>query len=123
MVEKNQHSEEIGLGILTSENRDNWYEAYSSLSKSEKNRKNFESIHDSLFVLCLDTKEKHNTNDRTENSAYILHGNKSYTANRWFDKTIQAIIGPNGVWGVNFEHSIAEAVPHAFMNDYINKFM
>ncbi len=94
--------------------------------KDNTNLKNFESIHDSLFVLCLDTKEKHEqpqSADRSMDSSYILHGNKSYTSNRWFDKTIQVIIGPNGVWGVNFEHSIAEAVPHAFMNDYIYNFM
>jgi hypothetical protein len=35
----------------------------------------------------------------------------------------KVIIGPNGVWGVNFEHSIAEALPHALKNDYIYNYM
>ena len=28
-----------------------------------------------------------------------------------------------GIWGANFEHSIAEALPHNLMNDYIYNFI
>lgn len=33
------------------------------------------------------------------------------------------VIGTNGVWGTNFEHTVAEAVPHAVMNDHILRYM
>ena len=84
-------------------------------------------------MLCLDQNKDINNNNSNEindqidprsyASGQILHGNKKFTANRWFDKTIQVIIGENGVWGVNFEHSIAEALPHAVMTDHIYKNM
>jgi hypothetical protein len=35
LVEKNSSEDEIGLGILTSENRDVWHENYTNLAKSE----------------------------------------------------------------------------------------
>jgi len=80
-------------------------------------------------VLCID-RNNSNTNNSSESidtrsnaCGQILHGNKQFTANRWFDKTIQVIIAENGVWGVNFEHSIAEALPHAVMTDHIYKNM
>ena len=60
---------------------------------------------------------------RSRAAGQILHGNKKFTANRWFDKTIQVIIGDDGVWGINFEHSIAEAVPHAVMQDFIYNYL
>lgn len=115
----------VGLGIMTAEDRELWADVYSKLSQIDENRKNFESVHESLFVMCLDTKRFSSENSepdaRSVACGQILHGNKQFTANRWFDKTIQVIIGENGVWGVNFEHSIAEALPHGLMNDYIYK--
>jgi carnitine O-acetyltransferase len=110
--------------------RDVWADVYTQLSqKSTKNRKNFQQIHNSLFVLCLDNEgEKSGSVDQRQDAksvaaSQILHGNKEFTANRFFDKTIQAIFGDNGVWGVCFEHSVAEAVPHALMNDFIYSYI
>ena len=60
--------------------------------KDEINRKNFESIQNSLFVLCLDGEAKNKNNDidvRSIACGDVLHGNKEFTSNRWFDKTIQ----------------------------------
>ena len=115
-----------GLGILTAENRDKWSDAYETLCRVEVNRANFASIHNSLFVLCLDNrnvKKPVGTDERSLAVGQILHGEKEFTANRWFDKTIQVIVAPEGIAGSNFEHSVAEAVPHALMNDYIAKYM
>ena len=33
------------------------------------------------------------------------------SCNRWFDKTIQFIIGPDGAVGANYEHCSAEGPP------------
>lgn len=47
----------------------------------------------------------------------------SLTIFLYLTNIVKVIFGADGVWGVNFEHSVAEAVPHALMNDYIYKFM
>jgi hypothetical protein len=60
---------------------------------------------------------------RSRGASQILHGAKEFTANRFFDKAIQVVLGDNGIWGINCEHSIAEALPHGFMNDFIYKSM
>jgi hypothetical protein len=74
--------------------------------------------------MCLDSGSEINENvDRSAAAAQLLHGSKRFTANRFFDKTIQIVFGDNGVWGCNFEHSIAEALPHNLMNDFIYSFM
>ena len=77
--------------------------------------------------MCLDHNTKTPATDdldaRSVACGQILHGNKQFTSNRWFDKTIQVIIAEDGVWGVNFEHSIAEALPHGLMNDFIYQHM
>ena len=41
------------------------------------------------------------------------HGGGSHanSCNRWFDKTIQFIVGPDGAVGVNYEHCSAEGPP------------
>lgn len=51
-------------------------------------------INNSLFVLCLDTPDlavnnKTNVDARTLAGEQLLHGNNVFTANRWFDKTVQ----------------------------------
>ncbi|RNA01008.1 carnitine O-acetyltransferase isoform X1 [Brachionus plicatilis] len=126
IVELSNEENELGIGILTSDDRDIWASAYEILCKNKINQKNFKSIHNSLFVLCLDTRDgllEGYPDKKSAHAAQILHGNKQFGANRWFDKTIQAIIGTNGVWGTNFEHTVAEAVPHAVMNDHILRYI
>ncbi|CAF0716256.1 unnamed protein product [Brachionus calyciflorus] len=126
IVELSKDQDKYGLGILTAENRDVWAESYQTLIQNENNQKSFESILDSLFVLCLDTSDgalSSFADKRSSDSGQILHGNKKFTQNRWFDKTIQIIIGVDGVWGTNFEHSVAEAVPHAVLNDFVFKYI
>ena len=57
-------------------------------------------------MLCLDGKETikyAETDSRSLACGQILHGNNEFTSNRWFDKTIQVIIGYEGVWGTNYE--------------------
>ena len=69
--------------------------------------------------ICLRT----DVDSRSRGASQILHGNKEFTANRFFDKAIQVVLADDGVWGINCEHSIAEALPHGFMNDFIYKSM
>ena len=83
------------IGMLTSENRDNWFEAYELLLAADnENAKSIETIEKSLFVLCLDgdSSSFEATDDPVARTALqALHGlGPKYSAhNRWFDKTIQ----------------------------------
>jgi hypothetical protein len=112
------------IGHLTADERHQWAPIYSQLASSTyisfvrllsfdlkhehmisfdmclvpENRLFFETIHNSLFVLCLDENHsslKQNSNDKNKYPTSIgldfLHGNgtRFYTANRWFDKTLQ----------------------------------
>ncbi|CAK1549845.1 unnamed protein product [Leptosia nina] len=113
------------VGILTSENRDTWAKAYQLLSKDAENRRSLLDVERSAAVLCLDapcglwrTKEE---DQRSLAAAHTIHGAGSNAngANRWFDKTIQFIVGADGITGLTYEHSPAEGQPIAILTDYI----
>lgn len=127
IVASSTQPDEYGLGLFTAENRDVWADVYSKLSQNAQNQKNMALIQNSFFVLCLDeptrSVNKPNMDERSLAGEHVLHGNGVFTANRWFDKTVQVVIGGNGQWGVNFEHTVSDALPHAYMNDFIYKFI
>ncbi|VVC92928.1 unnamed protein product, partial [Leptidea sinapis] len=115
-----------GVGILSSENRDTWAKAYELLSKEAVNRESLLDIERSLAVLCLDRAvgvhdARSEWQRRTLAAAQTIHGGgaASNGANRWFDKTIQFIVGEDGVTGLTYEHSPAEGQPIAVMTDFI----
>lgn len=59
-----------------------------------ENRNLFDTIHDSVLVLCLDDAHT-SSSDKTDQLKFVglnfLHGNgtQNNTGNRWFDKTLQ----------------------------------
>lgn len=55
----------------------------------------------------------------------ILHGGKTMlnASNRWYDKTMQFIIGPDGLFGLNYEHSPAEAVAVIQLIEHLFQYM
>ncbi|KAK3927111.1 Carnitine O-acetyltransferase [Frankliniella fusca] len=116
------------VGILTSAHRDEWSKAYKELScvNNGVNKKSIEEIESSLFVLALDQKNPEMPvalNKRTIAALQMLHGlgSLSNSGNRWFDKTIQFIVGTDGEVGLCYEHSPAEGQPVAVMMDFILK--
>ncbi|XP_054258688.1 choline O-acetyltransferase-like isoform X1 [Macrosteles quadrilineatus] len=117
------------VGILTSQRRDHWAESREILIRDEKNRQNLELIENSLLVICLDQKplsSKFNRKagpkgadghrgegrDETNMAHQMLHGGGSAfnSGNRWFDKTIQLVLCPDGVCGLCYEHSPSEGI-------------
>nr|XP_014274778.2 choline O-acetyltransferase [Halyomorpha halys] len=116
------------LGLLTSTQRHVWAENREALLGYEENRTNLELIENSLGLICLDHHplgeefcRKGNrsasgmtagTRDESSMAHQMIHGGGSRlnTPNRWFDKTIQIIIGTDGVNGLCYEHSASEAV-------------
>ena len=55
----------------------------------------------------------------------ILHGGKNLLngSNRWYDKTMQFIIGTDGLFGLNYEHSPAEAIAVIQLIEHLFKYM
>ena len=75
---------------LTSDNRDNWAQAYKILTKDNRNKDSVGDIESSLFLMCLDEDMSQvSAYDESSRSALqSLHGLES-TENRWNDKALQ----------------------------------
>ncbi|KAL4704063.1 hypothetical protein ACJJTC_001985 [Scirpophaga incertulas] len=126
VMELSSKPTEDAIGILTSDNRDSWAKAYELLAKDSVNRKNLEDITKSLAVLCLDAPVGiWNCSDKNARqniaAAQTIHGGGSLSngGNRWFDKTVQFIVGADGVTGLTYEHSPAEGQPIAVLTDFL----
>lgn len=130
VIELSSRPNNQGIGILTSENRDTWAKAYDLLAKDKTNSESLADIEKSIVVLCLDGAVdlwKYKDSDARRNlaGAQTIHGGGSQSngSNRWFDKTIQFIVGADGVTGLTYEHSPAEGQPIAILTDFIIKYI
>ncbi|KAK4553653.1 Carnitine O-acetyltransferase mitochondrial [Recurvomyces mirabilis] len=102
------------VGIMTTENRDNWTDMQQRLIKTNaSNKAALETIEGASFVICLDDAKPVTLRERAD--AY-WHGDGS---NRWFDKPLQFIINDNGTSGFNGEHSMMDGTPTHRLNDTI----
>ncbi|KAM8715751.1 hypothetical protein ACLKA7_002747 [Drosophila subpalustris] len=116
----------VPYGILTTDNRDNWAEAYEQLAKTPENCEALNTIQSALFTVsldqCIDVEPEQQA---TQLILGLIHGNgsKINSGNRWMDKTIQLVVNPNGNVGFTYEHSPAEGQPIAMMMDYVVKKM
>ncbi|KAF5291723.1 hypothetical protein FQR65_LT11417 [Abscondita terminalis] len=113
------------IGILSADHRDLWAQIYVDLTKL--NPSSVKDIHESLFLVCLDDAMPINNypNLETEGFLQFIHGGgiNGNTGNRWFDKTLQFIVGCNGIVGLNYEHSPCEGQPIVVIVDYLVEFM
>jgi len=111
------------IGILTSNNRDDWAKDFELLSNNKKNKASLQEIETSLFTMNLDPGfEDFKAYDDMSRSALIsLHGagSKHAGANRWHDKTLQLYVARTGECGMTYEHSPAEGPPLMILTDHI----
>jgi choline O-acetyltransferase len=90
---------------------------------SAVNRHSFDDVREAVFTLCLDEEDEYGQKNggscigeeggrRELDGLQILHGQGSrrHGANRWFDSTIQLVVGRNGCNGLCIEHSVAEGI-------------
>ncbi|KAI1882358.1 hypothetical protein AGOR_G00249860 [Albula goreensis] len=98
------------VGILTSQHRNTWGKAYNNLIKDKVNKDSVRAIQKSIFTLY-----------RSRAAAHMLHGGGSRwnSGNRWFDKTLQFIIGEDGSCGLIYEHAPAEGPPIVSLVDHV----
>ncbi|KAL8597550.1 hypothetical protein ACOMHN_033421 [Nucella lapillus] len=117
------------VGLLTSLDRDAWAEIYQDLILDNKNAAAMKTIQRSIFTLCLDQPV---TSDNAPPSPHLssiaaefLHGGGAdmNSGNRWFDKTLQFIIGADGACGLIYEHTTAEGLPIAAIMDHVMDFV
>ncbi|XGW11011.1 hypothetical protein V3C99_012483 [Haemonchus contortus] len=118
--ERKQHA----VGIVSSDNRDRWAEVYEQLKGNAANSSHLSLIEDALFVVCIDqeTTSPEGYTEKDEQARQCLHGGgtTSNSCNRWFDKTLQFVVGANGACGMTYEHTPAEGPPVAAMMDFIS---
>lgn len=104
---------DIPVGVLTSENRDNWAKTREILLAEPYNRDSLDIIEKAAFVVCLDDSSPVTRHDF---SRQLWHGDGR---NRFFDKSIQFIVFDNGKAGFLGEHSMMDATPTSRMCEFI----
>ncbi|KAG7476809.1 hypothetical protein MATL_G00086810 [Megalops atlanticus] len=111
------------IGILTSQHRNTWGKAYNNLIKDKTNKESVRAIQKSIFTVCLDAPMPRVSDDlyRSRAAVQMLHGGGSRwnSGNRWFDKTLQFIIGEDGTCGLIYEHAPAEGPPIVSLVDHV----
>uniref|UniRef100_A0A672ZGY4 Zgc:154046 n=1 Tax=Sphaeramia orbicularis TaxID=375764 RepID=A0A672ZGY4_9TELE len=115
------------IGILTSQHRNTWGKAYNNLIKDKTNKESVRAIQKSIFTVCLDAPMPRVSDELYQSrvAAQMLHGGGARwnSGNRWFDKTLQFIVGEDGTCGLVYEHAPAEGPPIVFLIDYVVKYM
>ncbi|KAI8427768.1 hypothetical protein MSG28_002190 [Choristoneura fumiferana] len=130
VIDMSKTPAQAGIGILTSENRNAWSKAYDMLIKDKQNKESLSDVQSSLVVLCLDApvglwKAADKNARQNIAAAQTIHGGGSNCngGNRWFDKTVQFVVGADGVTGLTYEHSPAEGQPIAVLTDFLINFI
>ncbi|XP_029383755.1 choline O-acetyltransferase b [Echeneis naucrates] len=110
------------LGILTTDGRTEWAQAREALMKDQTNRDSLGLIESSLCVLCLDEPSGLMPSD-TNRALLMLHGGgrEKNGANRWYDKSMQFVVGMDGTCGVVCEHSPFEGIVLVQCSEYLMK--
>ncbi|KAL2100066.1 hypothetical protein ACEWY4_004460 [Coilia grayii] len=115
------------IGILTTQDRNSWGKAYNTLIKDKVNKESVRAIQKSIFTVCLDAPMPRASDEmfRSRAAVQMLHGGGSRwnSGNRWFDKTIQFIIGEDGSCGLIYEHAPAEGPPIVKLIDHVVEYM
>uniref|UniRef100_A0A3B3YY70 Choline O-acetyltransferase n=1 Tax=Poecilia mexicana TaxID=48701 RepID=A0A3B3YY70_9TELE len=112
------------FGILTSDGRTEWAQAREALIKDQANRDSLALIESCICVVCLDEPCGIPPSD-TNRALMLLHGGgrEQNGANRWYDKSMQFVVGTDGVCGVVCEHSPFEGIVMVQCSEFLMKRM
>ncbi|XP_054608927.1 choline O-acetyltransferase-like [Dunckerocampus dactyliophorus] len=120
----NEEERSPPFGILTSDGRTEWAQARDTLTKEQTNRDSLGLIESCLCVLCLDEPSGMKPSD-TNRALLMLHGGgqEKNGANRWYDKSMQFVVGMDGICGVVCDHSPFEGVVLGQCSEYLTKYI
>ncbi|CAB3223279.1 unnamed protein product [Arctia plantaginis] len=104
IIKDNAPKAEHPLGILTTQNRDEWAKQRDYL-EAGGNSEALNKIDSAIFNLVLDDDDIND--DKHKILRKYLHDDG---LNRWFDKSFSLIVTRDGVAGINFEHSWGDGV-------------
>jgi len=106
------------LGLLTSQNRDDWADGRQQLLDigGDAFGKDLERLESGAILLNLDD---HSPVSRQECGEMCWTGGMKGGHNRWFDKSIQVCVSENGKSGFLGEHSMMDGMPCVRYADYI----
>jgi carnitine O-acetyltransferase len=109
------------LGILTSNNRDNWAAAREELLNlgGAEMEEALSLLQSGAVLVNLD---EESPRSRTECGELFLSGGMSSGENRWFDKSIQLVVTDNGKSAAVCEHSMMDGMPCVNFAGYITNF-
>ncbi|XP_004388024.1 choline O-acetyltransferase [Trichechus manatus latirostris] len=112
------------IGLLTSDGRSEWAEARTVLMKDSTNRDSLDMIERCICLVCLDTPGGVELSDRNM-ALQLLHGGgcSKNGANRWYDKSLQFVVGRDGVCGVVCEHSPFDGIILVQCTEHLLKHM
>ncbi|XP_037610209.1 choline O-acetyltransferase-like [Sebastes umbrosus] len=112
------------LGILTSDGRTEWAQARDALTKDQTNRDSLALIESCACVVCLDEPSGLDPRD-TNRALLMLHGGgrEKNGANRWYDKSMQFVVGMDGICGVVCDHSPFEGIVMVQFSEYLMKYI
>lgn len=100
---------EDNLCAFTAWDRSHWAQCREKyFLRNRMNRASLDIIEKALWFCVLDHGEAYTAEytDLTKLGHIFMHGNG---ANRWFDKSMNAIFSPNGYYAMNGEHAWADA--------------
>jgi carnitine O-acetyltransferase len=108
------------LGIMTTNNRDEWADARDSLLRMGglAMEEALEKLESGALLLNLDDEVPVSRQELGD--LYWTGGLKS-GPNRWFDKSIQIMVASNGKAGLCAEHSMMDGMPVINFSDFITK--
>ncbi|XP_075999660.1 choline O-acetyltransferase b [Genypterus blacodes] len=111
------------FGVLTSDGRTEWARARDALMKDPTNRASLALMESCLCIVCLDEPSGLEPSD-TNRALLMLHGGgvENNGANRWYDKSMQLVIGMDGICGVVCEHSPFEGIVLVQCSEYLMKY-
>ncbi|MBZ3885014.1 Choline O-acetyltransferase, partial [Sciurus carolinensis] len=112
------------IGLLTSDGRSEWAEARTVLVKDSTNRDSLDMIERCICLVCLDAPSGGELSD-TNRALQLLHGGgcSKNGANRWYDKSLQFVVGRDGTCGVVCEHSPFDGIVLVQCTEHLLKHM